>query len=320
MAQIQSPETYADGQQVTAARLNNQTNGAILLPGAVTDQTALTANTVASGDTVLLHDASASALRKATAGDLLGSGLPVTTSVITGASGVDLAITPAAGQKVDVGGAFEANSLNVTGNSTIGGNETVSGNLLVTGSSTLTGNVIADNGFTSNGTANFTGQLQVNGSTAYVLYEVASLSLPAPVNIAAITNSNVATTANFGAKPSDEIWVFKCRFNYLCNGYPLKIGVRYSTETIYSGNYLAIESRQDAQGGAQYAYTHFNHEWVVNQGTALAGTTLSIDVSNAGGNGEIFSISKNADGIATATWTGGSTQPPVIFIYKYKTA
>lgn len=149
MAQIQSPETYADGQQVTAARLNNQTNGAILLPGAVTDQTALTANTVASGDTVLLHDASASALRKATAGDLLGSGLPVTTSGITGASGVDLAITPAAGQKVDVGGAFEANSLNVTGNSTIGGNETVSGNLLVTGSSTLTGGVTG--GFTVGG-------------------------------------------------------------------------------------------------------------------------------------------------------------------------
>lgn len=86
MAQIQSPETYADGQQVTAARLNNQTNGAILLPGAVTDQTALASNTVAPGDQFILHDASASALKKATAGDVLGSGLPVTTNSITATS------------------------------------------------------------------------------------------------------------------------------------------------------------------------------------------------------------------------------------------
>jgi hypothetical protein len=137
MAQIQSPETYADGQQVTAARLNNQTNGAVLLPGAVTDQTALTANTVASGDTVLLHDASASALRKATAGDLLGSGLPVTTSVITGASGVDLAITPAAGQKVDVGGDIEAEDATLTGNLTVTGNTTLDASLVVNGAASF---------------------------------------------------------------------------------------------------------------------------------------------------------------------------------------
>lgn len=104
MAQIQSPETYVDGQQVTAARLNNQTNGAILLPGAVTDQTSLAANTVAAGDQVILHDLSATALRKATAGDLLGSGLnaslgtasveTLTTSVINGKANRDINATP----------------------------------------------------------------------------------------------------------------------------------------------------------------------------------------------------------------------------------
>lgn len=133
MAQIQSPETYADGQQVTAARLNNQTNGAVLLPGAVTDQTALTANTVASGDTVLLHDASASALRKATAGDLLGSNLPITTSSITGGAGVDITVTPAAGQKFDVGGDIEAEDATLTGNLTVTGNTTLDASLAVNG-------------------------------------------------------------------------------------------------------------------------------------------------------------------------------------------
>jgi hypothetical protein len=135
MAQIQSPETYVDGQQVTAARLNNQTNGAILLPGAITDQTALTANTVAAGDTVLLHDASDADLRKATAGDLLGSGLPVKTGAITGNSGADIVLTPAAGQKVDIAGNLEADDINVTDDLT------VSGDLVVTGPSTLTGGI-----------------------------------------------------------------------------------------------------------------------------------------------------------------------------------
>ena len=75
MAQFQSPETYADGQQVTAARLNNQTNGAVALPGLITDQTNITANTVASNDSVLLYDLSATALREATVSDLLNSGI-----------------------------------------------------------------------------------------------------------------------------------------------------------------------------------------------------------------------------------------------------
>lgn len=133
MAQLQSPETYVDGQQVTAARLNNQTNGAVLLPGAVTDQTALAAGTVASGDALILHDLSASALRKATASDLLGSGIPVVTTSITGSSGADLVITPAAGQKVDVNGDIEAEDATLTGGLTVTGNATLDAGLNVNG-------------------------------------------------------------------------------------------------------------------------------------------------------------------------------------------
>lgn len=170
MAQIQSPETYADGQQVTASRLNNQTNGAVLLPGAVTDQTALAAGTVASGDQVILHDASATALRKATAGDLLGSGLPITTGVITGSAGADLIVTPAAGQKVDVNGAFESTTSNTTGNSTIGGNQTVTGNLAVTGTTTMTGNA------TASGNLAVTGSLTAGGNPVQRRVDVAILT------------------------------------------------------------------------------------------------------------------------------------------------
>lgn len=94
MAQIQSPETYVDGQQVTATRLNNQTNGATLLPGAITDQTNITANTVASGDSILLYDLSATALREANVSDVLGSNVPVTTSAIAAGANSDIVITP----------------------------------------------------------------------------------------------------------------------------------------------------------------------------------------------------------------------------------
>lgn len=137
MAQIQSPETYVDGQQVTAARLNNQTNGAVLLPGAVTDQTAIASGTVATGDTLIVHDLSASALRKATAGELLGSGVPITTSAITGSTGADLVITPATGQKVDVVGDIQAEDATLTGGLTVTGNTTLDASLDVNGAASF---------------------------------------------------------------------------------------------------------------------------------------------------------------------------------------
>jgi len=138
MAQIQSPETYADGQQVTAARLNNQTNGAVLLPGAVTDQTPISGG-VASGDGLIVHDASASALRKATVTELLGSGSPVVASSLTGVTGSDLTITPAASQKVDVVGLIQAQTLTTTGNATIQG-EAQLANVAVGGSASFNTN------------------------------------------------------------------------------------------------------------------------------------------------------------------------------------
>jgi hypothetical protein len=137
MAQIQSPETYADGQQVTAARLNNQTNGAVLLPGAVTDQTAISGG-VASADGLIVHDASASAIRKATVTELLGSGVPVVAASVTGVAGSDLILAGAAGQNVEVSG-----NLDVTGNE------------VITGGLTVTGNTTLDAGLNVNGLAAF---------------------------------------------------------------------------------------------------------------------------------------------------------------------
>ena len=138
MAQFQPPIVFTPGQVLTASDLNGHISSAILLPGAITEQTALPANTVDIADSVIIHDASTSTLKKATVGDLLNSGITATTSSIVGTTGVDVTITPAAGQKTQV-----------NGNLTVTGNETINGSL------TATGNTICDAALTVNGIPTF---------------------------------------------------------------------------------------------------------------------------------------------------------------------
>lgn len=114
MPQFNKGESFADGQQVTGVRLNNLIDGATILSGAITDQTNITANTVASGDSILLYDLSATALREANVSDVLGSNVPVTTSVVTAGANSDIFITPNDGTIV-IGQAYTSgNGLTVT--------------------------------------------------------------------------------------------------------------------------------------------------------------------------------------------------------------
>ncbi len=72
MAQIQKGTNYVLGDTVTPTNLNAHVDSAVLLPGAITDQS-LKAAPVAA-DSVLLHSTADSALRKATVASL-GAGL-----------------------------------------------------------------------------------------------------------------------------------------------------------------------------------------------------------------------------------------------------
>jgi hypothetical protein len=94
MPQITKGDTFADGQQVTGTRLNQLIDSAVITSSVILDQTNLTANTVASGDSVLLYDLSATALREATASDLLNSNISVVTSSITAGANSDITLTP----------------------------------------------------------------------------------------------------------------------------------------------------------------------------------------------------------------------------------
>jgi hypothetical protein len=108
-------QEFALGDQVTAQKLMDLVNKATLQVGSVTAQTAITTKTVAADDQIVAYDASATALVKIKAEDILQSNLPVTTvlvttNAVTGVAGADTVITPAASQKVTVAG-----NINVTG-------------------------------------------------------------------------------------------------------------------------------------------------------------------------------------------------------------
>jgi len=52
MAQIQAGTTFANGGQVTATNLNAHVNNAVLIPGAISDQTA--ASSTSTADSILI--------------------------------------------------------------------------------------------------------------------------------------------------------------------------------------------------------------------------------------------------------------------------
>lgn len=310
MAQLQSPVTYVNGDQVTASNLNNHVNGAIILAGVVTDQTAMTANTVATGDTFLVYDASATALRKTTAGDILNSGLALTTASITGAAASDIIITPQAGQKVDVAGNIEADDVHVTDDLTVADDATISGDLVVTGGSTLTGNVIADNGFTSNGTANFTGSFQFNGSAAYALSEIVEENIPNATGAAASTLHSLFTSASY-TKPSGEFWVIEIE------------GALFAPNNGTYTHYRLTDSTDTTKYALGYFYNGhtsgvhmFNSRFYIAQATTFSGTFVFRAKSTQG------NISVTPTGTQLTTSYPDNTEGTTgkFRIYKYKTA
>lgn len=304
MAQISKGDTFLDGEQVTGARLNQLVDASTLLVGAIADQPNLTANTLEATDSTIVNDAGT--LKEATIGDILNSNLPISTSSITGGAGVDITVTPASGQKMDVAGAFEAESINSVGNATVGGT------ILVTGASTLTGNVIADNGFTSNGVANFTGTLQVGGTVGYALTEIVEQNMSYTGTPAGGSWTACFTSASY-TKPVGEIWVLEVDFRFRTQAGVFTV-IRLnqtSTSTTLNGVYN-IE-------GAGSDYFHCENaflRYVVADATTFT-STFTLDVQ-PNGSGFVFTIGEAA--FPYAYFTGVTLPVSKFRIYKYKTA
>lgn len=169
MAQIQKGDTFSNGQQVDATRLNQLVDSSTLLVGSISEQVTMTPNTVESSDQTIINDGGV--LKKTTIGSILNSNLSVTTSSINGVAGSDITVTPAAGQKVDIAGALESDSNNTTGNSIVGGNSTVTGTLNVTGATTLTGGI--------NGNTTINGNLTIGAGKTLTLDSAPTTNLQA---------------------------------------------------------------------------------------------------------------------------------------------
>ncbi len=92
MAQITKGVTYNTNDTVTASNLNSHVDNAVLLPGAITDQTAKTVPLGA--DSVLLHSSADSALRKTALSDMAVARLITARTIsltgdVTGSIGFD---------------------------------------------------------------------------------------------------------------------------------------------------------------------------------------------------------------------------------------
>lgn len=233
MAQISKGDTFTNGEQVTGARLNQLVDSATLLVGAITDQPNITAGTLEATDSTIVNDSGT--LKEATIGDIVGSNIPVVTSSITGGSGVDLTITPASGKKVDIGGAFEADSENITGNSTIGGT------LLVSGATTLTGGI--------------SGNTTVNGNLTIGTGKTLTLDSAPTANLHAATKAYVDSTIYIKAYVKNSGTTLDVQKNIASVTNPSVGTYTYTfTSAMSSANYI-INVNVLASGSGWYAFT-----------------------------------------------------------------
>lgn len=306
MAHIKCPIDYIPLQQVTAANLNAHVNNAQLQPGAISDHTALP-DPLASGDQFLVNDVSATPdeLRSITAGAMFSSDLPITTSnlttsTITGKTGANLNVTAPAGFNVNI-----ANPITTTGVA-VTGNGSVSGTLTVT-SGIVTGDI------SSSGTANFTGTLQVNGATGYVLTEIVEQSFTFAGATTVSTWTNAFTTASY-TKPAGEIWMVEFDFRYRQeSAYYMAIRFNQtSTSTTLDGTF-------NLEGGSTN-YFHVENCILryVFQNASTFTSTFTLDFQPSASGSSVFV------GEATFPYAGiftGISMPASKFrIYKYKTA
>jgi len=111
MAQILKGDTFADNQQLTAARLNQLVDSATVTVNIITDQTPVDAGTVTASDSTIINHAGV--IKEALISDIIASNIPIVTSSITGGTGSDITVTPQSSSSV-VGNTYtSANGLTV---------------------------------------------------------------------------------------------------------------------------------------------------------------------------------------------------------------
>lgn len=83
MAQIQKGDSFEDGELVTAGRLNQLLDSAIINPELIGDQAYIGVKNVSGSDEAILKQSGTGLLKRATITDVLNSGLAITTDAIS---------------------------------------------------------------------------------------------------------------------------------------------------------------------------------------------------------------------------------------------
>ena len=293
MPQIIKTETFADGQLVTGLRLNNIIDLATLGTQSITAQTAVSAFDIESTDYLLVYDASATALRKATIDDIFRSGQTIKASSISGVSGANLAVSIAVGYFLSVNG-----NTNITGdlvgtglvqgakgkfsteitipadttanrpaspvagsfryNTTTALLEVYNGTAWVNSDILATNNTFSGTNTFSN-TVNITGAVQYNGTAVYGLTAITEESIPIG------GGSGIIWTSSSFTKPADEIWVFEVD-TWVSSAGTISLSFINTAGTSYNVF--------DINGVSQSSVLT---RWVVNSGTALTAETMRIN-------------------------------------------
>lgn len=232
MAQIQKGDTFADGQLVTAARLNALLDSALLNTNAITDQALITEGSLA--DTLLVYQASSSALKKITFSNLIGintgSALgTLTASQLFGNTGLSIAtgtgnVTVAGYTDTSIGNASSA-----SGNTSIYSYNDINiacsiGNVVVASATnfTTTGAIKIPVGTTAQRPATLaTGQLRHNTTTGFAEIYNGSVWVSIAEQQKVYTKSGTASGATGAGVenivyqspvltvPSDETWTYQ---------------------------------------------------------------------------------------------------------------
>lgn len=327
MAQVQSVETFVNGQQVTAARLNNHVNGLLALPGLVTDQTAMTANTIENIDQFIVYDSSVQALRKVNFSDVLNSNRQITTPSIYGPSSADLTLNPQGAYKVNCLGPLTTATLTVNQTSTFSGKVTASGTGTIripagtTAERPTTGNLPGDIRYNTTsgriesnaGGTNWREYVVREATNSYALYEISEESIPRYVYpVASAPNVAPAWTSASYTKPASEIWVVEIdlHWRYYAMGSSSVYWCRI-TDSAGSTSLINLKA-MDAANSNYNDYQQDTGRYVIGNGTTWSGTFKL----NINGPNEMIITPSAAD--YTASGSSGYTVPSYFRIYKYR--
>lgn len=158
MPQIQAPVSYSNGQTVDAPGFNNHVNGAVILPGLITEQGVLSGSPDVA-DYFLIYDTSLNALKKIA----VGSSNQFINNVqdIIGQNSVRLSIEAGSSQELMLLGSpvsIQGGSFLSEGNNTLGGPaqvNTIEGvTNSITGDTTVVGNFTATAAYSSSAPGN----------------------------------------------------------------------------------------------------------------------------------------------------------------------